>query len=412
MFSFDCREKQVSRRTVLGGALAGVAATGISTTMAYAAPGYTGDTLVVLSLRGGFDGLSAIVPIGDADYYKARPSIGVPKAQVIAGDGTFGLHPALAPLLPHWQSGKLAAVHAVGQPNPTRSHFAAMDAMENAAPGTSIRTGWLDRMLGVTGASGPLAGVSIGNAMPHRLYAGPAPDVSMASIDGFTLAGDSAKRPRAAALRAMYADAPALQAGQALAADQALTATASLRGATYTPANGATYPATELGTALRDVARLIKAKVGLATATVDCGDWDMHEGLGTGVKGQRMYDNLTELALALAAFATDLGAEGMASVTLLTVSEFGRRVAENGSHGVDHGHGNAMLVLGGGVRGGKIFTKWPGLSPDALVAGDLAATTDYRAVIGEVLQKRCGVGSLSQVFPDVSPSSFGLAAAR
>ncbi|MFF5084894.1 DUF1501 domain-containing protein [Actinoplanes sp. NPDC000266] len=412
MFSFDCREKQVSRRTVLGGALAGVAAAGISTKMAYAAPGYSGDTLVVLSLRGGFDGLSAIVPIGDADYYKARPSIGVPKSQVIAGDGTFGLSPALAPLLPHWQSGKLAAVHAVGQPNPTRSHFAAMDAMENAAPGTSIRTGWLDRMLGVTGASGPLAGVSVGNAMPHRLYAGPGQDVSMASIDGFTLAGDSAKRPRAAALRAMYADAPALQAGQALAADQALTATASLRGATYTPANGAAYPATELGTALRDVARLIKAKVGLATATVDCGDWDMHEGLGTGVKGQRMYDNLNELALALAAFAADLGPEGMASVTLLTISEFGRRVAENGSHGVDHGHGNAMLVLGGGVRGGKVFTKWPGLSPGALVAGDLAATTDYRSVIGEILQKRCGVGSLSQVFPDVSPSSFGLTSAR
>ncbi|MEV4347069.1 DUF1501 domain-containing protein [Actinoplanes sp. NPDC049596] len=410
MFDFDCREKQVRRRTLLGGALAGVAVAGVSTTMAYAAPGYTGDTLVVLSLRGGFDGLSAIVPIGDADYYKARPSIGVPKSQVIAGDGTFGLHPALAPLLPLWQGGKLAAVHAVGQPNPTRSHFAAMDAMENAAPGTSIRTGWLDRMLGVTGASGPLAGVSIGNAMPHRLYAGATPDVSMASVDAFTLAGESAKRPRAAALRAMYADAPAALAGQALAADRALTATTSLRATAYTPA--ATYPATELGAALKDVARLIKAKVGLATATVDCGDWDMHEGLGTGVKGQRMYDNLTDLALALAAFTADLGDEGMKSVTLLTVSEFGRRVAENGSHGVDHGHGNAMLVLGGGVRGGKVFTKWPGLSPGALVAGDLAATTDYRSVIGEILQKRCGVGSLAPVFPDVAPSSFGLTLAR
>jgi uncharacterized protein (DUF1501 family) len=409
---FDCLEKPVSRRSVLGGALAGVAAAGVSTRMAYAAPGYSGDTLVVLSLRGGFDGLSAIVPIGDTDYYKARPAIGVPKSQVIAGDGTFGLHPALAPLLPHWQSGKLAAVHAVGQPNPTRSHFAAMDAMENAAPGTSIRTGWLDRMLGVTGATGALTGVSVGNAMPSRLLAGPATDVSMASVDGFMLAGDSAKRPRAAALRAMYADAPALQAGQALAADRALTATASVRGAAYTPANGAAYPQTELGAALRDVARLIKAKVGLATATVDCGDWEMHEGLGTGVKGQRMNDNLNDLALALAAFATDLGTDGMASVTLLTISEFGRRVAENGSRGADHGHGNAMLLLGGGVRGGKVYTRWPGLAPAALVAGDLAATTDYRSVIGELLQKRCGVGSLSPVFPDVSPSSFGLAAAR
>jgi len=145
---------------------------------------------------------------------------------------------------------------------------------------------------------------------------------------------------------------------------------------------------------------------------VDCGDWDMHDGLGTPVKGQRMYDNLTDLSLALAAFAADLGPDGLASVTVLTISEFGRRVAENGSRGTDHGHGNAMLLLGGGVRGGRTYAKWPGLAPGALIAGDLAATTDYRSVIGEVLQKRCGLGSLSEVFPGVAPSSFGLAAAR
>ena len=411
--NFDCREKPVTRRSLLGAAaLTGLAATGVSTQLAYAAPGWTGDTLVVLSLRGGFDGLTAVAPIGDPDYYKARPTIGLPKNQVIAGDGTFGLHPALAPLLPLWQGGKLAAVHAVGQANPTRSHFAAMEAMENAAPGTSVRTGWLDRMLGVTGADGPLAGVSVGAARPHRLLSGPAADIAMGSIDGFTLAGDSAKRPRAAALRAMYGDAPAMLAQTALTADRALAATAGLRGAAYTPANGAVYPATELGAALRDVARLIKAKVGLATAAVDCGDWDMHEGLGTAVKGQRMHDNLTDLALALAAFATDLGTDGLASTTLLTISEFGRRVQENGSRGVDHGHGNAMLLLGGGVRGGRVYAKWPGLAPAALVAGDLAVTTDYRSVIGEVLQKRCGVGDLSQVFPSATPSSFGLAVAR
>jgi uncharacterized protein (DUF1501 family) len=406
---------ELSRRSVLGAGaavLGGLATAGVSTRTAFAAPGYTGDTLVVLSLRGGFDGLSAIVPIGDADYYQARPAIGVPKSQVIAGDGTFGLHPALAPLLPFWQGGKLAAVHAVGQPNPTRSHFAAMEAMENAAPGTSVRSGWLDRMLGVSGASGPLAGVSLGAARPNRLFAGPASDVSMTGIDTLTLAGDSAKRPIAAALRAMYADAPAAQAGPALAAGKALTATSALRGVAYTPANGAVYPTTDLGAALKDVARLIKANVGLATAAVDCGEWDMHEGLGAASKGQRMFDNLNELALALAAFATDLGPGGMASVTLLTISEFGRRVAENGSRGADHGHGNAMFVLGGGVRGGKVYTKWPTLASSALVAGDLAATTDYRAVIGEVLQKRCGMGALGEVFPSVTPSSFGLAAAR
>nr|WP_296072516.1 DUF1501 domain-containing protein [uncultured Actinoplanes sp.] len=413
MNGLSCAE--MSRRSVLGAGaalLGGVAGAGVATRTAFAAPGYTGDTLVVLSLHGGFDGLSAVVPIGDANYYTARPAIAVPKSQVIAGDGTFGLHPALAPLLPFWQGGKLAAVHAVGQQNPTRSHFAAMEAMENAAPGTSLRSGWLDRMLGQTGATGPLAGVSVGAAMPSRLFAGPVPAVSMAGVTAFTLAGDSAKRPVAAALRAMYADAPAAQAGPALAADKALTATAALRGVPYTPAGGAVYPATELGAALKDVARLIKAKVGLATAAVDCGDWDMHDALGAAAKGQRMYDNLNELALALAAFATDLGPEGMNSVTLLTISEFGRRVAENGSHGADHGHGNAMFLLGGGIRGGRVYTKWPTLAPGALLAGDLAATTDYRAVIGELLQKRCGLGALGEVFPSVSPSSFGLAAAR
>ncbi|WP_433383315.1 DUF1501 domain-containing protein [Actinoplanes sp. CA-142083] len=400
-----CAENvSMTRRGLLGAAaLSGLASAGLSTSLAFAAePGYRGDTLVVLSLRGGFDGLSAIAPIGDPDYYKARPTIGLPKSQVIAGDGTFGLHPALAPLLPAWKAGQLAAVHAVGQGNPTRSHFAAMEAMENAAPGTSIRTGWLDRMLGATGASGPLAGVSVGHAMPARLFAGPAPAVSMSSIDKFTLAGDSDKRPIAAALRQMYADGPAI------AADKAVTALRTLPAAR----SATTYPATELGAALRDVARLIKAKSGLVTAAVDCGDWDMHDALGTAVKGQRMYDNLTELATALAAFTADLGPDGMAGVTLLTISEFGRRVEENGSRGADHGHGNAMLLLGGGVRGGKVYANWPGLSPGALVAGDLAVTTDYRSVIGEILRSRCGFGALDAVFPGVKPSSFGLATLR
>nr|BFE71298.1 DUF1501 domain-containing protein [Actinoplanes digitatis] len=416
----DENRKLLSRRGLLGrglaagaaGALAGLVGEGLSTRMAFAAGGYSGDTLVVLSLRGGFDGLSAIAPIGDPEYYKARPAIALPKSQAIGGDAMFGLHPALAPLLPMWKGGSLAAVHAVGHPNPTRSHFAAMEEMERAAAGTSTRTGWLDRMLGMTGATGPLAGVSLGTAMPSRLFTGPSADISMATVDGLALASESDKRPMAAALRKMYASAPTLLAAPAKAADSALTATAGLRATAYVPANGAAYPSTPLGAALRDVARLIKAKAGLAVAAVDCGDWDMHEGLGTAAKGQRMYDNLLETANALAAFAADLGPAGMANVTLLTVSEFGRRVAENGSRGADHGHGNAMLLMGGGVKGGKVYGKWPGLSAGALVAGDLAATTDYRAVIGEILQKRCGLGSLKDVFPDVAPASLGLAAAR
>jgi len=412
--------KLLTRRGILGrglaagaaGAFAGLAGEGLSTRLAYAAGGYTGDTLVVLSLRGGFDGLSAIAPIGDPDYYRARPTIALPKSQAIGGNSMFGLHPGLAPLLPMWKNGSLAAVHAVGQPNPTRSHFAAMEEMERAAAGTSLRTGWLDRMLGMSGATGPLAAVAMGNAMPARLFGGPSTDVSMTSVDGFMLAGESAKRPMAASLRKMYATAPEALAGPARAADAALTATTGIRATAYTPANGAAYPATPLGTALKDVARLIKAKAGLAVAAVDSGDWDMHEGLGTAVKGQRMYDNLLETSTALAAFAADLGPAGMASVTVVTVSEFGRRVTENASRGVDHGHGNAMLLMGGGVRGGTVYGTWPTLASGALVAGDLAATTDYRAVIGEILQKRCGLGSLADVFPGVTAASFGLATAR
>jgi uncharacterized protein (DUF1501 family) len=216
----------------------------------------------------------------------------------------------------------------------------------------------------------------------------------------------------AAALRSVYADAPDLLAAPARAADTALTATTTLRAAKYTPANGAAYPATPLGDALKDVARLIKSNLGLTAAAIDQGEWDMHDSLGTATKGQRMYDNLTELSTSLAAFAADLGPAGMAKVTLVTISEFGRRVAENASHGVDHGHGNAMLLMGGGIRGGKVYTKWPTLAPAALADGDLAATTDYRSVLGEILQKRCGFGDLSAVFPGAAPSSFGLAAAR
>jgi len=391
----------ISRRGVLtigaGAALTGLVGEGLSTRLAFAGAPYTGDTLVVLSLRGGFDGLSAIVPIGDPNYYTARPTIAVPKASVIAGDGMFGLHPAFAPLQARWAAGTFGAVHAVGQPNPSRSHFQAMEEMERAAAGTSVRTGWLDRMLGVAGATFPIAGVAMGTSAPARLLAGPTPSTSMLTVDGFKLGGDDARSPMMATIGKLYDGAPDLLAAPVRAVGQATGTVAALPA--YTPA--ATYPATALGGALQDVARLVKANVGLMAATVDFGDWDMHEGLGTPVKGQRMYDHLTELALALEAFATDLG-PAFGRVTLVTLSEFGRRVAENGSHGVDHGNGNAMLLLGGGVRGGKVHGAWPTLAPNALTAGDLKATTDYRSVIGEILQSRCGLRSVAEVFPNAA----------
>jgi uncharacterized protein (DUF1501 family) len=413
---------EMSRRGFLGraaavgaaGALAGLAGDGLATRLAFAAPAYTGDTLVVLSLRGGFDGMSAVVPIGDPEYSTARPSIGIASDRLIGGDpgGMFGLHPALAPLLPFWTDGRLAAVHAVGQQDPTRSHFAALEEMERAAPGTSLRTGWIDRMLGVRGVDCVWGGVSVGGPLGPQAFAGPTPDLALQSVDGFGLDGEGDSGPLGATLRTLYADVPPLVAAPALGTLAAVGTTTALKARGYTPANGAVYPDTALGGAMRDVARLIKAKVGLQVACVDYGDWDMHEGLGAPVEGQWMHDHLAELAQALAAFATDLGSTGLAGVTLLTLSEFGRRVEENGSGGLDHGHANAMFVLGGGVAGGTVYGTWPGLGAADLDDGSLRGTTDYRAVIGEILQKRCGVGSLAGVFPGVTVGGLGVVRAR
>jgi uncharacterized protein (DUF1501 family) len=412
----DDRRTTLSRRRLMAagaaGAFAGLIGEQLSTQLAFAAGPHTGDVLVLLSLRGGFDGLSAIVPAGDPAYYKARPGIGVPKAQLLGGAGIFGLNPALAPLLPYWKAGTFGAVHAAGQHVPNRSHFAAMEELERAAPGTSVRTGWLDRMLGNLGATSPFNGVSLGSAMPARTLAGPTPDLGLTAIDSFRLTGEDPSRPMAATMSALYSGAPAILAQSAGQVTAALGTTATLAKAGYTPANGAVYPDTELGKALRDVARLIKADVGLMSACVDSGDWDMHENLGTAAPGKKMYDNLHALATALAAFATDLGSTGLGRVTLVTVSEFGRRVAQNGSGGLDHGYGNAMLMLGGNVKGGKVHGRWPGLAPTNLVDGDLAVTTDYRAVIAEILQKRCNVPDVKAVFPGVTPTTYGVVAPR
>ena len=412
----DNRRTGLNRRRLLAagaaGALAGLVGDQLSTQLAFAAGPYTGDTLVLLSLRGGFDGLSAIVPAGDPAYYAARPGIGVPKSQLLGASSIFGLNPALQPLLPFWQAGTFGAIHAAGQPAPNRSHFAAMEELERAAPGTSVRTGWLDRMLGKLGATSPFNGVSLGSPMPARTLAGPTPDLGLSSIDGFKLSGDDGSRPMAATMSALYSGAPTALAQTAGQVTAALATTKKLAAAGYTPANGAVYPDTDLGRALRDVARLIKADLGLMSACVDSGDWDMHENLGTAVPGRKMYDNLKALATAMAAFATDLGPTGLGKVTLVTISEFGRRVQQNGSGGLDHGYGNAMMLLGGAVTGGKVHGRWPGLAPARLVDGDLAVTTDYRAAIAEILKKRCGVTDTAAVFPGVTPTGYGLVKVR
>jgi len=410
----------VSRRSLLAaagalGALAtvpGLSGPDFATSLAFAGTRYTGDTLVVLSLRGGCDGLSMVVPVGDPAYYAARPTIAVPASRTLALDAMFGLHPAMAPLKPLWDAGHLAAVHAVGQPNPTRSHFSAMEQMENAAPGSHLRTGWLDRMVGAGGSPETFSSVSVGSSNAPASMIGPTPELSMRSVAEFKLnavrkAGDDKRW--STLLTSLYQDAPPVLAAPTTSTLRALSATSRVASSASTPAHGAAYPSSGVGDALRDVARLVKAGLGLRAATVDVGDWDMHAGLGRSDKGW-MFDRLTDLGQALAAFWIDLGSF-QDRVSLVTLSEFGRRVAENASGGLDHGLGNVSLVLGGGIRGGQVYGRWPGLGASDLVGGDLAGVTDYRTVLAELLEKRTGV-STKDVFPGLDAARLGLARAR
>jgi uncharacterized protein (DUF1501 family) len=289
-----------------------------------------------------------------------------------------------------------------------------MEELERAAPDSSVRTGWLDRTIGLRPTGTVFQAAQVGSTQVASALAGPNPELSLRTIESFDLGGawdGTQRRLWKQALTSMYADAPAAVAGPAVAALGATTTTSTIAATAYVPENGASYPKdSDLGQALRDVARLIKQRVGLQVACVDNGNWDMHAGVGSSDKGW-MHEHLTELAQALAAFATDLGSL-MDGVTVVTLSEFGRRVAENGSGGVDHGHGNAVLLLGGGINGGKVHGRWPGLSEADLVDGDLAGTTDYRQVLGEILTRRCGAASLAEVFPGLSASPIGVARAR
>lgn len=400
--------------------LDGLSLPGISTRLAFAeTTSYDGDVLVVLSLRGGADGLNIVVPTGDPDYLKKRPTIGIPQSALLPGDGIFGLHPELQPLYPLWQAGTFGAVHAVGQVDPTRSHFEATRELERAAPGATLQTGWLDRALQQRGTGAPFRAVSLGGGLPGQQFAGPAPELAISSVDAFELdaASDSGEwasqelvRWRKA-LSSFYAGQPASIGAPAATALAALGTARSLKQTGYTPAAGVSYdPNSDLAMALRDVARLIKAGVGLQVAAVEFDDWDMHDGLGTLAAG-RLRDKLRELARALAAFTADLG-PALNDVTIVTLSEFGRRVEQNGSAGTDHGHGNVSLVIGGGVRGGKVYGAWPGLANSDLDDGDLAVTTDYRVLLAEILTKRCLQGGISTVFPGLPSGSVGVMAGR
>ena len=409
------RANALTRRNLLKaigvGSVAIAAGPSIGMRAAFAAdPGWAGDTIVVLSLRGGFDGLSAIAPIGDPNYAPNRPTIAVPPGSAIQLDSMFGMHPGLSALQPIWAANKLAFVHAAGMSAPNRSHFSAMEEMERAAAGSSARTGWLDRTLGLHTLGGPFSAVQMGSSSIPDSLTGPYPVLGMDSISSFKLSGTSNAAQRTTwtnALNSLHNAAPPGLVDSASVTLAALTTAATLGATTYVPANGAVYPGSGIGNALKNTAQLIKANVGLRALTIDLGDWDMHSGLGT-VNNGWMHDKLVDLGGALAAFANDLGT-GLGAVTLVTISEFGRRVQENESHGVDHGWGNVMLVLGGHVNP-AVHGTWPGLSDAALTQGDLTATTDYRAVLADILVHRTGasVAQVQQVFPAYNGTTLGI----
>ena len=414
----SCCDFDRSRRNFLRnlGLLAGVgvitSTTGASFMQAaFASTGAASNVLLVLSLRGGADGLSLVVPHGDIAYAAARPKLAVPSSTLLARDAMFGLHPKFAPLMPMWSAGSFAAVNAVGLAAPNRSHFAAMEAIEDADAGSVERRGWLNRLVGLDLDESPVEGAQIGSAIvPTSLY-GASPVLAMADIDDMSLPGRDSPTGyarRVASLTEAWAeDSTSLGRGARAALDMS-DVFADVAGQPSEPLNGAVYPGGDLGKSLGDAARLVRADIGAEVITVDAGAWDMHVGVG-GVDAGLLTTAVEELALALNAFFTDLGSLG-SRVTVVTISEFGRRVAENANNGLDHGWGNVMLLLGAGVRGGRYHGTWPGLSDGKLVDGDLAVTNDYRSVLAEVVSTRFGA-DVSKVFPGFRPTPIGAMAA-
>jgi uncharacterized protein (DUF1501 family) len=383
-----------------------------------------GDVLVCVFLRGAADALNIVVPHGESEYYRLRPALAIPRPddrsaradlRAIDLDGFFGLHPALAPLAPAWQDQQLALVHACGAPDESRSHFLAMELMERgvtAAAGPA--SGWLGRHLASldTGNSSPLRAIGLGERAPRSLQ-GSVPAAALRSIADFHLGGDAqAVVQMQAALAALYGQPEARRAGGSPQPDigretlEVLATIEALDPAGYRPAGDARYPETDFGMGLRQVAMLIKAEVGLEVACLDLGGWDTHIAQG-GSEGL-LAGLLAELAGGLAALHADLH-DHPDRPLVLTISEFGRRAQENGGLGTDHGHGGAMLLLGGGVAGGRVHGHWPGLAPEQLVGpGDLAVTTDYRDILGEILQRRLNNPNLAEVFPGYTPAFRGV----
>ncbi len=388
----------------------GIAAVGLSMVpgflqrAAMAAPSERQKTLVVIFQRGGADGLNMVVPFGDPAYYRHRPSIAIPAPGEDPGaaldlDGYFGLNPALGPLAPLFKDGHLAIVNAVGTPDTgNRSHFQAQDFMESAAPGDkTVSTGWLNRYLASSPdpEATPLRATAIGTSQPKALR-GSAPALTLGTLDKFGTAGASPL------FQTVYQqESNSLLTGAARDMFEAMKLLKEADPQQYEPAQGVNYGRANpgsLGSALMQIAQLIKANVGLQVAFADVeGGWDTHQG-----EAERLPPLLRDFGRSIAAFHRDLG-DRMEDVVVLTMSEFGRTARENGNGGTDHGHANVMFVTGGQVNGGKVYGKWPGLEPEQLNEDrDLALTTDFRDVFAELLVRHLGCDRPGPVFPGYS----------
>jgi len=361
--------------------------------------------LVTVFQRGAVDGLNMVVPYGEKAYYTSRPSIAIPRPGTDGAvdlDGFFGLHPRMGSLLPLYKNGSLAVVHACGSHDETRSHFDAQDYMESGTPGVkSTRDGWLNRYLHAKEHEGdpnsPFRAVALAPNLPRSLQ-GSAPALAIGTLAQFGVRAGGATEMMSNSFEAQYASAAdSLLAPTGREAFDAVKKMKAADPASYAPANNAEYPRSGFGEAMKQIAQIVKADLGLEVAFAELGQWDHHTNEGS-TQGQ-IANRLDDFARGLSAFATDLG-DRMADVVVVTMSEFGRTVKENGNRGTDHGHGNAMLILGGPVKGGKVYGKWPGLEQNQLYQGrDLAITTDFRDVFAEVVTGHLGARDISKIFP-------------
>jgi uncharacterized protein (DUF1501 family) len=414
----DVERREVTRRGFMrGGALALI---GTSTIPAFLSRSVLAEVttaaanrrkLVVLFQRGAVDGLNVVVPYQEKNYYAMRPSIAIQERDVLDLNGSFGLHPSMAAFKPLYDQGHLAIIHAAGSPDTTRSHFDAQDYMESGTPGVKATAdGWLNRALQVetvTGKPSAFRAVALGTQVPRTLQ-GKLPAIAVNNLADFSVGGKGPQTSSISnAFQAMYDESSdAVLHGTGQETFEAVKMLKSADPARYQPAVGVVYPNTPFGNSMKQIAQLMKANLGVEAAFSDIGGWDTHQNQG-GVNGQ-LANRLKEFSETIAAFWRDMG-DDAENVTLVTMSEFGRTARQNGTGGTDHGHANVMFVLGGRVKGGKVYGRWPGLANEQLNEGrDLTVTTDFRRILGEAAYKTLGVRNLELVFPGakVNPSEF------